>query len=478
MTDQMTTTPEAGSPPGPNGTKPSPTSNGGAAGTVAPPPPIKRRPSVKSGTGANASLDVEATLGVGSGEQRGAKVRRRLVRWGIPLLAIIAAFVYYKIRHAPVPVQYATTSARRGDLAVTVTATGTLAALDTVDVGTEVSGVVDVVAADYNDHVTKGQTLAVVNTDQLQAQIRQGEAALQGANATAQQAAATVAEMRPQAARADSLFARKMISQQDLEGARASLARAEAAESNARAQIAASTAALASQRTLLAKATIRSPISGVVLQRQVEPGRTVAASFQTPVLFVLAADLKQMTLALDIDEADVGQVRAKQQAEFTVDAYPDRTFTANVRAVRNAAKTVAGVVTYQAILDVANPDLVLRPGMTATAVVKTAQVHDVLLVPNAALRFTPVTDSSAAAASSVAGARHPGNQHQVWTLVDGTPTPIQLSVGMTDGQWTAVTHGDVTPGSRLLTGVIDAKAATDSSSARRPRGPLPVPPHG
>jgi HlyD family secretion protein len=360
---------------------------------------------------------------------------------------------------------------------VTVTATGTLAALDTVDVGTEVSGVVDIVAADYNDHVTKGQTLAVVNTDQLQAQIQQGEAALQAANASAQQAAVTVVEMRPQAARAESLFASRMISQQDLEGAQASLARAMAAEANARAQIAASTAALAAQHTVLEKATIRSPISGVVLQRQIEPGRTVAASFQTPVLFVLAADLKRMTLALDIDEADIGQVRAKQQAEFTVDAYPDRTFTASVRSVRNAAKTVEGVVTYQAILDVANPDLALRPGMTATAVVKTAQVHDVLLVPNAALRFTPSTDSSSLAASGTPGARRAGNAHQVWILKDATPAAISLAVGMTDGQWTEVTRGDVTPGTALLTGVTEAKSAatSDSSSSRRPAGPLPMP---
>jgi HlyD family secretion protein len=467
----MTATPPVPSQAAGNGTKPSSAND---VGVLAPPPVQRRSRRPVDGTG-RAGQDVQATLG--AGERRGAKLRRRLLRWGIPALAVIGGVVYFKWHRAAAPVQYVTTPARRGDLAVTVTATGTLAALDTVDVGTEVSGVVDIVAADYNDHVTKGQTLAVVNTDQLQAQIRQGEAALQAANATAQQAAATLAEMRPQAARAESLFASRMISQQDLEGAQASLARAMAAEANARAQIAASTAALAAQHTVLEKATIRSPISGVVLQRQIEPGRTVAASFQTPVLFVLAADLRRMTLALDIDEADIGQVRAKQQAEFTVDAYPDRTFTASVRSVRNAAKTVEGVVTYQAILDVANPDLALRPGMTATAVVKTAQVHDVLLVPNAALRFTPSTDSSSLAASGTPGARRAGNTHQVWILKDATPAAISVAVGMTDGQWTEVTRGDVTPGTALLTGVTEAKSAatSDSSSSRRPAGPLPMP---
>lgn len=468
MPDQMTTGATVTPVPGGDG-RPSANNGSGIA-----PPPVDRRAARATGNGRDAGGDIEATLGVGGAKRRGTALRR-VVRWGVPIVAIVAIFVYYKIHHGSAPVRYATVAARRGDLAVTVTATGTLAALDTVDVGTEVSGVVDVVSADYNDRVTQGETLAVVNTDQLQAQIRQGEAALQAANATAQQTAATVAELRPQAVRAESLFAGKMVSQQDLEGAHAALARAVAADANAQAQIAASMAALASQRTVLAKATIRSPISGVVLQRQIEPGRTVAASFQTPVLFVLAADLKRMTLALDIDEADVGQVRAAQQAEFTVDAYPDRTFAASVRSVRNAAKTVGGVVTYQAILDVANPDLALRPGMTATAVVKTAQVHNVLLVPNAALRFTPASDSSAYATSGAPGTRGTTNRHQVWILRDGIPEAVAVSVGMTDGQWTEVTKGDITPGTALLTGVVDAKAVNDSSSARRPTGPLPVP---
>jgi HlyD family secretion protein len=433
------------------------------------------RPSTKSG----ADRDIEAMLGIGRGASRGSTIRRRVTRWGIPALLIIAGALYFKIHHAAAPIRYTTSSARRGDLAVTVTATGTLAALDTVDVGTEVSGVVDVVAADYNDHVTKGQILAVVNTDQLQAQIRQGEAALQAANATAQQTNATLVEMQAQAARAEALFTNRVFTQQDLESARASLARAVAANANAQAQIAASTAALAAQRTVLAKATIRSPISGVVLQRQIEPGRTVAASFQTPVLFVLAADLKRMTLALDIDEADMGLVRAGEDADFTVDAFPDRTFTGKVRSVRNAAKTVQGVVTYQAILDVANPDLALRPGMTATAAVKTAQVHDALLVPNAALRFAPSTDSSTLAVSGQSAVRRTGNAHQVWILRDGAPAAIPLTIGMTDGQWTEVKRGDVTAGTPLITGVADANPASpgDSSRARRSTGPLPNP-HG
>jgi HlyD family secretion protein len=434
------------------------------------------RPTSRDGVAHN---DVAATLGLAGGASRGATLARRLLRWGIPIVAIAGAAFYFMSRHTQAPVRYQTVAARRGDLSATVTATGTLAALDTVAVGSEVSGIVDVVRADYNDRVQKGQTLAIVNTDQLRAQIRQGEAALQAAQATAQQTAATIVETRGQTVRAESLFADRMISSQEVESARASLARALAADASARAQIAASTAALQAQHTVLEKATIRSPITGVVLQRQIEPGRTVAASFQTPVLFILAADLKQMTLALDIDEADVGQISAGQEGEFTVDAYPDRTFNARVRSVRNAAKTVEGVVTYQAILDVANPDLALRPGMTATAVVRTAQVHNALSVPNAALRFTPARDSSALTASVISAARRSGNAHQVWTLRQGAPVAIALTTGVTDGQWTQVTGGSLTSGLPLITGVVEQGAATttsaDSSANRRSPAPLPSP---
>ncbi|MBK5187381.1 MAG: efflux RND transporter periplasmic adaptor subunit [Gemmatimonadaceae bacterium] len=424
------------------------------------------------------SHDVESALGIGESKGRVGFLRRPL-RWLLPALLIVAGALYLALRHRSTPLRYQTVNARRGDLTASVIATGTLAALDTVVVGTEVSGVVDVVAVDYNDHVRLGQTLAVVNTDQLQAQIRQSEAAFQATKATAQQMAATLAEIRPQAVRAESLFRSNFIARQDLESAQASLARAVAAEANARALVAASGAALQAQRTILRKATIRSPITGVVLQREIEPGRTVAASFQTPVLFVLAADLKRMTLALDIDEADVGQVQAGQQAEFTVDAYPDRVFAATVHSVRNAARTVEGVVTYQAILDVANPDLALRPGMTATSTITAAQVRDALLVPNAALRYSPLTDSSALPSAAPTSGPRTRAAHQLWVLRDGKPVAIPVSVRMTDGQWTELTEGAVAPGTPLITGVMSANASktTDSSSAPRSSTPMRFP-HG
>ncbi|MBX6330327.1 MAG: efflux RND transporter periplasmic adaptor subunit, partial [Gemmatimonadaceae bacterium] len=330
---------------------------------------------------------------------------------------------------------------------------------------------VDLVAVDYNDRVTQGQVLARVNTDQLRAEIDQTQAALQAAEATVRQTTATLQETTSQAARAESLFAGAMISAQERESAQAALARAQAADANARAQVAAARAALDAKRAQLSKATIRAPISGIVLERAIEPGRTVAATLQTPVLFVLAADLAHMTLALDVDEADIGQVAGGETATFTVDAYPDRTFSATVRSVRYAPKTVEGVVTYQVILDVANPDLLLRPGMTATAQIHTAHVQDALLVPNAALRFTPPSEATPGNASQgVTSAESRGAAQgltrRVWTLRNGAPVAIPIATGLSDGQWTEVTRGELAPGTPLITGVR-TDSATSPSSTRR-----------
>jgi HlyD family secretion protein len=423
--------------------------------------------------------DVAATLGLAGAPDHRRRQLARALRWGVPLLVILGVTLFLWLRRAPEARVYQLSVARRGDLTVMVTATGALAPLDTVYVGTEVSGVIDVVNADYNDRVVKGQVFAVVNTDQLRAQIQQSRASLTVARAAVQQAAATLAEVVPQAARAESLFKRTMISPQDVESARAARARAEAAHASAIAQVAGAEAALEVQQTALRKATIRAPIGGIVLERDVERGRTVTAAFQTPVLFVLAADLAHMTLSLDVDEADIGQVEVGQTAEFSVDAYPDRVFTARVRSVRNAAKTVEGVVTYQAILDMANPELLLRPGMTATARIATAKVANALLVPNAALRFTPAAEVEGASAPiPVPGEAAPaatGRGRRVWTLHDGELTAIPIKVGLTDGQWTEVTGGELAAGTRLVVGIADeSSAAAASAQASTAQGHPPV----
>ncbi len=423
-----------------------------------------------------STADVAATLGLAGTGSRTRPVWRRPVVWGATTVLIAAIALYVFTHRAPPPIEYSMVAARRGDLAVTVIATGTLAPLDTVIVGTQVSGLIDSVLVDYNDPVHAGQTLAIVNTDLLRAQIEQSRAALMAAEASRLQMQATLVQARKQYARSESLFRQAVLVQQDMDTATADLARAVAVDSNAKAGVAVAAAVLQAQLTTLGQATIRAPINGIVLERTVQPGATVAAAFQSPVLFVLAADLKRMTVALNIDEADIGQVKPGQSADFTVDAYPDRTFTGTVRTVYNAAIMVEGVVTYQAILDVNNDDLSLRPGMTATATVNTTTLKSALLVPNAALRFTPAEAPPASAAQGPAMA---AAGHVVWAIRNGQLAPITVHIGLSDGLWTQVTAGAVDAGTPLVTGIAEkpggrpAAAAHGDTSASAPPGGTP-----
>ena len=345
------------------------------------------------------------------------------------------------------PVSYETVEARRGTLTLSVTATGALEAVTTVEVGSEISGLVESVLVDVNDRVQRGQVLARLDTERLRAEVTQAEANLTAARASAEQARATFEEQRLQTQRTERLAAQDYTSSQELETARAARARAEAAVTSAEAQVSVASAALDVAQTTLRKASICSPIDGLVLSRAIDPGQAVAASFQTPVLFTLAQDLTQMELHVDVDEADVGQVEAGQSATFTVDAYPERAFPATVTKVHYASKTVSGVVTYEAVMTVNNADGALRPGMTATATITTDTVSDALLVPNSALRFTP--PEAAAEARAADG-------EVVWALEDDTPVAIPVTPGRTDGQWTAVRVGDVTPGQSLLVNITRA----------------------
>jgi len=416
-------------------------------------------------SGANGGKAGELDQTLGLGVQR----RHHFVRWTVLLLVLVVAAMvlraYLGEEQTAAP-QYKSVEAHRGELVVTVSATGNLEPVNQVDVGSEISGTVKSIKVDYNDRVKKGEVLAELDTDEQQAKVNQMQAALEAAQASVQQAAATTLETQLKFKRCQDLAKQKMCSQQDLDGVRAAFARAQAEEASAKAKVAQARASLSAEQTRLAKAVIRSPIDGIVLVRQIEPGQTVAASLQAPVLFTLAESLKQMELYVAIDEADVGQVEVGQRANFTVDAYPDRSYPATISEVRYSPQTVAGVVTYTAVLSVDNADLSLRPGMTATADIVVKRLENVLLVPNAALRFTPPSNGAAAAENTSFIAKmfprprrrttpkaKPSSlsgKQRVWVLENGMPKAIPVTVGATNGQLTEVVSGDLKAGTPVL----------------------------
>ncbi len=410
---------------------------------------------------------------------RGAGLFGKYGRWLVVVaLIILAALAYWWLRsdsNAQAP-HYQTEEVARGNLVVTVSATGKLQPTNQVDVGSEISGTIETVLVDDNDQIKKGDVLARLDTAKLEDQIVKSKAALAAAEAQVQQVQATVAEARANLARLKQvaqLSGGKVPSQTELETAEATLKRAVANEANARASVEQARATLKSDQTNLSKAIIRSPIDGVVLARKVEPGQTVAASLQAPVLFTLAENLSQMELQVDVDEADVGQVREGQEATFNVDAYPNRNYSAAVTRVGYGAQVKEGVVSYLTVLSVNNDDLSLRPGMTATATITTARREDVLLVPNAALRFTPPVEAKADKKSgglvaslmprfprstpkrSSSAAAKNGVQ-QVWIVRDGQPVAIPVQVGTSDGRVSEVSGGELQAGMQVITESLSA----------------------
>lgn len=404
--------------------------------------------------GATPAAELERLLGT-------AAVRRshgRRLLLGLLAIAIaIAVLIALRLWRSgdAAPPAYHTTAATRGDLTVSVSATGNLKPTTQVDVGSELSGIIDSVAVDANAHVAAGQVLAQLDTARLRDQAEKSRSAVTSAQAQTRLAEATAheAELALQRLRDIArLSGGTLPARADLDAAEAAAARARAAVASAVAVTAQARAALRSDETNLAKASIRSPIDGVVLARKIEPGQTVAASLQAPVLFTIAYTLSQMELDVDVDEADVGSVREGQEATFTVDAYPARVFTARVRRVDLGSQVKDGVVSYVAVLEVRNDDLALRPGMTATADIVTTTVRDAVLVPSAALRFSPETETAPRASGSLVErllprmprapvARPTRGAQQVWVLRDGLPAPVAVSVGASDGRLTEIVSG-------------------------------------
>ena len=421
-----------------------------------------------------------------------APPRRRWLKWGAIALGIIVLLaVLYAIFGGHKRPLYVTAPVQRGDLAVTVSATGNLTPTKQVNVGSEESGIVTDVFVQNNDHVAKGQPIARLDTSrfkdalvQSQAQLLAAQAAVLQNQATVDQSGATLRRYQEVAR----LSGGKVPSATELDTARGDAARAVANLRSAQANVAEMKAAVSTNQTNLFKATIYSPVDGVVLSRQVEPGQTVAASFNVATLFTIAQDLTQMKLDVKVDEADVGGVRVGDRATFSVDAFPNRTFSGQVTRIdlgANATPTVnsAGtttnssstVVAYTASLSVANPDTVLRPGMTATASILTAVHYDTMLIPNAALRFVP--DGMAKASGGglfgppkggtggfgVAGQEKKttigrGSQQTVYVIEGkGDPRPIRVDVGDSNGTLTSVTSAELEPGMQVATGKLAQK---------------------
>ncbi len=341
--------------------------------------------------------------------------------------------------------------AEQRDVRVTVSATGKLQGLNTVEVGAEVTGRVLRLLVDYNDKVQQGQLLAEIDPEQLRAAAEEARAQVLSADSNIKTAQATVAETARARKRAEEQAKTGLVSEKDLETAVAAAVRAEAALAAAKASAELSRAGLRSAESKLRKTKIYAPIAGVVLSRSVDLGQTVTAGFQTPVLFKLAEDLAKLVLYVDIDEADVGRVREGMEATFTVDAYPQRVFSSRVISFRNEPKTSQNVVTYEAVLSVDNSDRALRPGMTATATITSELLRDVLVVPNAALRFTPPVEARFGPPMGQVRSE----QKHVHILRNGVATPIVVKPGASDGHVTQLLEKAVAPGDEVIVDVIE-----------------------
>jgi len=423
--------------------------------------------------------DVAQTLGDSAREPA---PWRRYIKWAVLALVVLGALYFFFGRTPASATKYVTAEVTRGSITVTVTATGNLEPRNQVDIGSELSGTMRAVNVDVNDVVTKGQVLAVLDTTRLRAQVLQAQSSLASAEARVLQSIAGAKESQANYQRllkVRELSGNRLPSQQDLDVGEAAVARAEGETAAAKASVAQSRASLEAVKTDLSKTEIVSPINGVVLVRSVEPGQTVAASLQAPILFTLAEDLKKMELHVSVDEADVGSVQVGQQGTFTVDAFPNRRFPAHIRQVHfasnntqkssaNAASTTStGVVTYETVLEVDNSDLLLRPGMTATAEIVTTSIEDAVLIPNAALRFTPPGEEMptmpgqggnqqqrgplsalmpqmgpprgfGGGGNRPQGGSGRGRPQRAWILENGKPEMVMLRTGPTDGRVTQV----------------------------------------
>ncbi len=413
--------------------------------------------------------EIEAMLGLDPRSRRKAWGKRLF--WLLLLAALLAAAAWWMLASPSggTAISYDTAPAEKKTLIVRVQATGNIQPTTEVEVSSERSGVIRAVNVKANSIVKKGDVLAELDTERLEAELERDKAALAATQARLADAKATLVEKQIVFKRSERLSKQGISSTQDLDTARAAQSRAEAGVTAAEADIAVARAELAMQETDLVKTRILSPVDGIVLKRDAEPGQTVASSLQAPVLFTLAEDLARMQLEADIDEADIGAVKDGQKATFTVDAYPGRNFPAVIDTIEYSPEVTDNVVTYKAILTVDNSDLLLRPGMTATAQIVVQEVADSLAIPNAALRYTPPKEEKAKGFSIMnlfiprmprgerSAAPPADGERTVHVLENGAPKPVTVHVGVSDGKDTQIVSGELKPGDEVI---LSSKAST------------------
>jgi len=404
------------------------------------------------------------------------------------VLALLAAGAgYWRLRlFRPAPeVQYKTGPVERRRVVGRVTASGTLSALVTVQVGTQVSGRIQKLYADFNSQVKKGELVAKIDPSLFEASVQQAQANFLSAKAGVATAEANALNADKQHARTKALHDQNLAAQADLDTAEANVATSHAAIDAARAAVAQSAASLHQAQVNLSYTSIISPIDGVVISRSVDTGQTVAASLSAPTLFTIAQDLTKMQVDTNVAEGDVGRLEVGMKTYFTVDSFPGQRFWGKIRQIRNAATTLQNVVTYDAVIDVDNTDLRLRPGMTANVTVVYAERQNVLAVSNAALRFRPPPSLAGGdapgrggegrhyprGAGSAASTDARPDSRSLWVMRGGVPRPVPVHTGLTDGTVTEVVDGDVAEGDQA---VVDATspdsapaAAATSTSFRR-----------
>lgn len=388
----------------------------------------------------------------------GSLLRSRLV-WALVLVGLVLGGLWrFSSGKGDAP-RYTTEPLARGDVVSRVSASGSLSAVVTVEVGSQVSGRVQSLFADFNSQVRRGERIAKIDPALFEAAVAQAAANVAASRGNLLRLQVQAEDAGRQAQRASQLFESRLISETDRDNSSANARAAAAAVEQARGQLAQAEAALRQAQTNLRYTDILAPTDGIVISRAVNVGQTVAASFQAPVLFTIAQDLRAMEVHTNVAEADIGKLRAGMDASFTVDAYPGERFTGRIREIRNAPQVVQNVVTYDAVIDVSNAELKLKPGMTATVTVIADRREGVLRLPGAALRFRP--DAAGAAGNGQARApRPPGGARPdaaagrvVWVLENGKPAPRNLRLGLSDGTYTEVVDGELKEGDAVITGI-------------------------